>query len=404
MNENSAITFLGIYFLGLGLNLTPCVYPLMSVTISLFAGPRNVQEPVGFKSFFRALVYVLGLVVTNTSLAVLAAFTGGVFGSLLQNQWVLLAISLFIFLLALSTFGVYTFQAPGWLMQKLSSRKAVGWLGLFVSGMIVGIFAAPCIGPPVIALLTWVGSIGNLAFAVFVFLILSLGLGTPYLILGTFSGLLKKLPKSGVWLVWVERLFGIILLVLSAFYALLALAPEHLSWLFPAGLILGGIYLGFISHQIVYPPRFNDFRKAFGILMVIAGILIPMSRPQESVIWEPYSSEKIAQAKAEGKPVIIDFYADWCIPCHELDRMTYTNPQVIKALEPFVRLKADLTSDELPYYEELTEKYELEGVPTIVFIDPKGEEIVSSRLAGFYAPQEFLKIMQELPFWKDLQS
>ena len=213
MNDPSGnpFTFVGIFLLGLGLNLTPCVYPLLAVTVSLFSSRKEEKTPLGV-SFFRALVYVLGMAATNTTLAVVAALTGGLLGAILQNTWVLAGISVLLFLLALSMFGVYTIQAPSWILNRVVGTRSTTLAGLFASGLIVGIFAAPCIGAPVLALLTWVGTQGNPIFAVLVFFTLSMGLGLPYLILGTFSGLLTKLPKSGVWLLWMERLFGVILL------------------------------------------------------------------------------------------------------------------------------------------------------------------------------------------------
>ncbi|MDP3762584.1 MAG: cytochrome c biogenesis protein CcdA, partial [bacterium] len=286
-----------------------------------------------------------------TSLGVAAALTGTFFGALLQNRWVLLTIGILIGLLSLSLFGVYTFQLPTWLVQRAgeqSHRK--GLIGLFLSGLFVGVFAAPCIGPPIIALLTFVGTRQDPFFAFSVFFILSLGLGAPYLVLGTFSGLLRRLPKSGTWLVWVEKLFGVILLALSLFYILLAVYPKALTF--------------------------------FG--------------PWERVIWEPYAVEKLETAKAESKKVIIDFFADWCIPCHELDQFTYSDKKVIEGLADFVRLKVDLTEADTKEAQDAAEKFDIIGVPTILLLNEKGEEYHSARTTGFVSAKEFLEILETL--------
>lgn len=398
MNDPSGnpFTFLGIFFLGLGLNLTPCVYPLLAVTVSLFSANKEKEQRLG-ESFSRALVYVLGMAITNTTLAVIAALTGSLLGAILQNRWVLIGISFLLFLLALSMFGFYTIQAPAWLLGKFSGKRSTSFAGLFLSGLIVGIFAAPCIGPPVLALLAWVGSEGNPLFAVLVFFTLSMGLGLPYLILGTFSGLLAKLPKSGAWLLWVERLFGVILLAVSAFYFILAFDPAFLKWILPVFLVGGGIYLGFFERSVKYSDRFNDFRKVFAVLTISIGMILPFIGPKSSVVWEPYSSQKLAMSTQNKRPVILDFYADWCIPCHELDQVTYTHPKVIEALSGFDKYKVDLTDQESDEAFAIQEQYALEGVPTIIFLGPDGQEIKDLRVAGFISPEELVPLIEQVP-------
>lgn len=383
------LSFLGIFLSGLALNLTPCVYPMLSVTAALFGKNKSVSRRI---AFLKSLIYVLGMATTYTSLGVAAAFTGSLFGALLQSKVVLIGIAVVVGILSMSLFGVYTFQLPSWLVQKAgeeSHRK--GFIGLFLSGLFVGIFAAPCIGPPIIALLTFVGTRQDPLFAFFVFFVLSVGLGTPYLVLGTFSGLLHRLPKSGMWLVWMERLFGVVLLTLSLFYLLLALNPELLKWLGPAALLAGGIYLGWMEHSDVYSEKFKQGKKIFGILAVLSAFIWFLAIPRVGVVWEPYSKGKLEAAKAASKKVIIDFYADWCIPCHELDQFTYTDKKVIEALQNYIRLKVDLTEADTEEAQEATERFDIIGVPTVVFLDEKGEEIKSARITGFVSAKELLE-------------
>jgi thiol:disulfide interchange protein DsbD len=206
--------FISVYLTGLALNLTPCVYPMMSVTVSLFGFQ---QEDNRAKSFLRALLYVMGLATMFSALGFSAAVGGAIFGQWLQNPVVLTVIGIFILALSLSMLGLYSFHLPTGLVNSLAKKRAVNWAGMYFAGLVAGIFAAPCIGPPIIALMTVLATKGNSGFAFWVFFTMALGLGTPYLILGTFSGLLKKLPKSGVWLVWVERFFGVILLSIFLF-------------------------------------------------------------------------------------------------------------------------------------------------------------------------------------------
>ena len=385
-----SLTFLGVFLAGLGLNLTPCVYPMLSVTVSVLSGHKELH-PV--KAFGKAALYVLGIAVMYSSLGVAAALTGGFFGAALQNRWVLLGIAFLLVLLALSMFGVYAFQMPGWLVARAGGRRRTNLFGIFLSGLFVGVFAAPCVGPTILGLLTLIGTRGDPWLAFRVFFVMSLGLGLPYLILGTFSVLLHRLPKSGVWMIWMERVFGVFLIALAGFYFLLAVAPSLIKGLPPLALIAGGVYLGFLERSAVYPPAFVRFQKAAGTLAILAGLAIPIFAPRASVRWEVYAPEKLVHAKELKKPVILDFYADWCLPCHELDQFTYTNPQVIQALEGFVRLKVDLTRPDSPEVQGVTEHFDIMGVPTIVFLDPEGREVEKARTTGFVSAEELLKII-----------
>ncbi|MBI4388516.1 MAG: thioredoxin family protein [Candidatus Omnitrophica bacterium] len=391
------ITLIGVFLAGLGLNLTPCVYPMLTVTVSLFGGSKSaVQNPA--RAFLKASIYVLGIATMYSVLGVVAAFTGEFFGTLLQSKWVLIGIAFLLFALALSMFGVYTFQLPGWLIQKAGSEQRASLFGIYLSGLFVGVFAAPCIGPPVIALLTFVGTKGDPTFAFWMFFVMSLGLGTPYLILGTFSGLLKKLPRSGAWLVWMEHLFGVVLLALTLFYLMIALAPMLLSWLPVITLLSGGIYLGFLEKSGVASKSFSRFKKTVGVLAIAVAILFPMLQPKEKLVWGEYTPQALELAQKEGKPVILDFYADWCIPCHEIEQFTYSNPEVIHALDGFTRLKVDLTELDAKGPAKLVEQFKVVGVPTILFLDPQGEEVEEARITGFVVPEEFLSIIRSLPF------
>lgn len=385
-----SFTLLGIYLAGLGLNLTPCVYPMFAVTVSLFRGGKKANH---LEAFFRASLYVLGIAVMYSSLGVAAAFSGEVFGSLLQNPWVLAGLAVLLAALAMSLLGFYPLQFPGWMLKLAGDVPRAGLLGIFLSGLLVGIFAAPCIGAPIIALMAFVGTRGDPTFGFFVFFILSLGLGTPYLVLGTFSGLLHRIPKSGMWLVWVERLFGVLLLSLAAFYLILVLHPAGLPWLIPVALIAGGVYLGFVEHSEKYGPAFLQVKRLLGATAIALGLLLPSFWPRQSVVWEPYSEEKLAAARESKRPVMIDFYADWCIPCHELERFTYSDPRVIETLHAFSRLKVDLTRIDTPEAEQALERFDVPGVPTLLFFDPRGEEVRDARVTGFISAEHLLEIL-----------
>ena len=391
--EGSFVAFLAIFFIGLALNLTPCVYPMLSVTVSLF-GTQSDTNTV--RVFVKAVVYVLGIASMYSVLGVTAAMSGGLFGNWLQSPWVLATIGALLFALALSMFGVYQIQAPYWLTSKLGGTTGTGFISLFVSGLVVGIFAAPCVGPPVIALLALVGQKGDPVFGFWAFFILSLGLGFPYLILGTFSGLLKSVPRSGAWLIWVERIFGVVLTGVALFYLSLAFFPKFSAYVVPLTLITGGLYLGFIEPSARDKVWLKRVKWVFGIACVAVGGIFANALREPSISWHPYDEDWINEARASEQPVIMDFYADWCIPCLELDRKTFTDPEVIAVAERFVRLKVDLTQFDSPEAEALRKKYEIAGVPTIVFLDSNGEEVLSSRVVGYLPPDRFLEKMKPL--------
>ena len=388
------LTFLALFFIGLALNLTPCVYPMMSVTVSIFGGQN---DPNLLRVFSKAVIYVLGIATMYSVLGVLASFSGELFGSWLQHPWVLGGIGVLLFALALSMFGLYEIQVPYWLASRIGTGSSTGFLGVYFSGLVVGVFAAPCIGPPIIALLAFIGSQGDPVFGFWSFFILSIGLGLPYLILGTFSGLLPKLPKSGVWMIWVKKVFGVVLVALALFYISMPFIPvSDAYWVIPISFIAGGIYLGFLEQSGKGTPFFSKLKMAFGVAAIVIGVVFIANLQKEGMEWQTYQEEKLMQARNQEAPVVLDFYADWCIPCLELERITFTDARVIEATSDMVRLKVDLTHFDSPDSEEIRRQYGVAGVPTIVFLDKNGNEIENARIMGFVGPDEFLRRIEKV--------
>jgi len=393
-SERGAIlAFLGIFLIGLALNLTPCVYPMLSVTVSLFGGKADRMTGT-WQSFKLASTYVLGIVSMYSILGVAAAYTGSLFGNWLQSPVLLAIVGLILLVMSVSMFGLFELQLPQWLLQKLGSGShRVGPAGHFLSGVMVGLFAAPCIGPPVVALLMFVGSRGDPMFGLSVFFVMALGLGAPYLLLGTFSGLLTKLPGSGMWMIWIKKLFAVILTGAGLFFLGLALFPKYVLYTLPPVMILGGLYLGFLERSGRELKAFVRIKWIVGIAGIAGGLLITQNLMKPGIRWEPYRPAKLQEAVDAGSPVMLDFYADWCIPCLELDRITFTDPGVIAALDSYRTIKVDLTDYASPEAEAIRRKFGVAGVPTLIFLDPKGNEIGKSRIVGFVNPKEFLKRM-----------
>jgi len=388
------LTLLLIFLGGLGLNLTPCVYPLIPITISYFGGQATGYSG---KRLLLAIIYVLGLALVNSLLGTIAALSGGLIGTLLTNPLVLIIIAGILVALALSMFDVYEFGVPAFLLN-LGGGSRSGYFGALVMGLTMGIVAAPCIGPFVVGLLLYVASSGNPFLGFSLFFTLSLGLGTPFILLAFFSSRIEKLPRSGEWMNGVRIIFGLILIGM-AIHFIHPLFPENLDTIiFSVYLILAGVYLLLFNQTGDNARGFVYFKRIMAIAAIILGtwLLKPTGIQSAAIEWETYQPGSFNALKSSGKPLIIDFSADWCIPCEELDKVTFTDPRVIELGRQFHFLKLNLTSSTNLEVNQLKDQYQIRGVPTILFFDKAGQEIPELRILGFEKPEIFVTKMNQV--------
>ncbi len=385
--DRSILLFLiGVFFAGLALNLTPCVFPLIPITVGFFA--QQAKNRSG-GTFWMAFAYVMGIAFTYSVLGVVAALTGQLFGSALQSPWVVGSIVVVLLGLAASMFGLWEFKTPDWAHKAAGARGGI--VGSLLMGLVMGFVAAPCIGPFVLGLLTYVGQKGDPVFGFIAFFTLALGLGLPYLILGTFTGAVNRLPMSGMWMVGVRRVFGVILIAMAAYFAAPMMPGNWGQWLLAVTLVLGGLYLLVIDRTGSEQPGVDRVMRLLTVIMIVVGLwMAPINRSGaggEHLQWQPYDVAGVDAAISGGGAVILDFAADWCVPCRELDEKTFADPRVAAILDSYARFKIDQTRQD-DEARSVASKFEVRGVPTVI-VFANGREVF--RITGFERADRFLK-------------
>lgn len=383
------LSLIFVFLAGLALNLTPCVYPLIPITIGYFGGQAEGKTS---RLVMLGLLYMLGMALTYSVVGVVTSLSGAVFGTLLQNPIVIIGIAILFVGLALSQFGVYEFKLPDSWVAKAGGAKGGGF-GAFFMGLTMGIVAAPCIGPFVLGLVTYVAAKGDPLYGFLMFFVLALGLGFPYLLLAIFSGKIKSLPRAGLWMEGVKHIFGF-LLIGMAFYFLDPILPKAIQgYLLPVFGILAALILLFVDKTANTAKGFRMFKTIFSIIILAVSIyaLIPTEKLEPE--WNKFSIENYEASINGGERMVIDFYADWCIPCKELDALTFSDKRILDKFEQFTVYKVDMTKTN-DSNEQLRKRFNVIGMPTVLIIDSKGNEI--KRLTGFVNADEFLSFIKNL--------
>lgn len=385
------------FLAGIGTSLTPCVYPMIAITVSVF-GARKVDTRV--EGALLSTSFVAGMTVLFTALGVVASLTGGVFGDELGNPYIAGALALVFVAMAASMFGAFELALPASWMTRLSEAGGIGHKGAFVLGMASSIIAAPCVGPVLGLLLPWIGTTGNVGFGVACMVAYSLGMGLLFWVVGTFA---VTLPKSGRWMEWVKSAFGLIMIASALYfvrawipgYDTLQEEPLHLAvalGVITLGLALGAVHVSFSGGSLART------RKTLGIVAVCAGALMVLgkveARPQHSG-WEKDLVSAREKARSAASPMLIDFGANWCQACGELERHTFSDPRFIQEAARFVKVKVDLSpGPDVERGKEWLAAYGARGLPLVVLHDKDGKEV--ARITEFVEAEKMLELLRSV--------
>lgn len=392
---NLVILFLLLFLVGIAINLTPCVYPLIPITIAFFANQAGENKGQRVQL---GLMYMLGIAGTYALVGGIAAATGAIFGELFTNPWMLVFLAVFMFALALSMFDVYQLGLPPALTKHLKGRSGV--VGALIMGLLVGLAAAPCAGPLIAAVFTEAAKVGNPALSVGMFLAVGLGIGLPYLFLAILSSGVKALPQAGSWLKTVKAVLGLVVIGVGLSYLLQAFGNRISSETHI--IVWASFFAGCGLYLLIFETNANNrlaqmLKGVTGLIagiiagISIAGLFVAPSGP--GIQWEEFTMERYEQALASGQPILIDATANWCVQCHEIERDVFSRQDVVDATEGIVALKIDWsTGVSRDYIRETQERFNIAGLPHIIVQRPGGEDVAV--LNAIHNPQAFIDLLQ----------
>jgi thiol:disulfide interchange protein DsbD len=400
------------------------VYPLIPITVGVFGASRADSRG---RAVLLTSAYVLGMGVVFSVLGVVAALSGKAFGTALGNPLVVVGLAVFMLVLASSMFGAFELALPTGLATRLNGVGGKGLVGALLMGSVSGFIAAPCTGPVLSGVLAYVAKSQNPLLGGALLFVYALGIGVPFFLIGVFT---VRLPKSGVWMEWVKSVFGVALVALAASYlrdgfpavrgflsSVGAMLGPYGTIGFASALVITGALLGAI-HLSFKEDKPQAALKGLGVAALAFAIVLRTAAPsvaeakdpgalgaaplawsmtfnaQQAGSVQPFEAA-LAKAKADCRPVMIDFFADWCSACKELDKLTYTAPEVALESSRFVNIKVDGTED----HDALTALYErfgVQGLPTVAFINADGEVLESPKVTGWMPPDKFLAQMQRV--------
>jgi thiol:disulfide interchange protein DsbD len=390
--------FVTAFLGGLATSLTPCVYPMISITVSVF-GARD-ENVTRLRAMALATAYVAGICLTYTVLGIVSALVGKLaFGSWLGKPVVVIPIAILFLLMAASMFGAFELSLPSGLQQRLSTVGGKGFLGAFGMGLVGGIIAAPCTGPVLVSLLAFVSTTHSIGIGGTLLFTYGLGMGVLFFVVAAFA---SSLPKSGAWMESVKSIFGVTML-LAALYFLRPIAKplkefgsRDLRWLLAmlgacgVGVVIGAIHLTF------HDGWTRRIRKGLGLaLLTVGGFgVIGFLLTPRPLNWVHGEAAGVQAAKSTHSPALIDFFADWCLPCKEMEVQTFSHEDVARELGRFTLIKVDTTNDEDPTVIDVKKRYGADTLPTVVLLDADGKVVQTLHKA--VKPDELLPLLQAI--------
>jgi len=409
LSGDRLFALLSFFGFGLLLAFTPCVFPMLPILSGIIAGAGdNVSTR---RAFVLSLVYVLASTVVFTVAGVIAGLVGANLQAVFQQPWILISFAVLFVLLSLSMFGFYELQLPTSLQNRIanvSNRQQGGSLtGVAIMGVLSALIVGPCVAPPLAAGVLYISQTRDPVFGGLALFVLSLGMGAPLVVAGTAAG--KLLPRAGAWMDAVKAVFGVSFLALAIWMLSRILDPVWTMLMIGALAVASGIYLGALERLPDGASGWRTLWKALGVMLLIAGAaqligafagsadpLQPLkglgggvAAKSEHLPFRTIKSvEDLQRSLGEGKPVMLDFYADWCVACKEMEKFTFTKPEVHAALEGYTLVKADVTANDATD-QALLKYFTLFGPPATIFFGADGKEKRGQRLIGFEAADKF---------------
>lgn len=409
--KNLLLVLLTFFGFGLLLSLTPCVFPMIPILSSIIVGASKNETMTASRGFFLSLVYVLSMSIAYTIAGVIAGIFGANLQVALQNPYVLVIFALIFVALAFSMFGYFEIRLPQAIQNRVNKttdgKEKQGILGIAIMGFLSALIVGPCVAPPLAGALVYIGQTGDAILGGLALFVMSLGMGVPLLLIGLGAG--KFMPKPGGWMESITKIFGIVMLGVAIWLLNRVLNATIIIYLWALLLLGSAIYLKIYQHILTQLITVVIF--ILGVILFVGAIsgatnpLNPLEKFTSSKMTQ-VSDEKLIFKKVKNiqelelaiknsnKPVMLDFWASWCVSCKELEEITFQDEQVINKLQEFTLLKADVTENN-DEDKVLQKKFGVVGPPALIFWDKDKNEIQASRIIGYKNPKDFLEIVNK---------
>ena len=410
-NSNTLLVLATFFGFGLLLSFTPCVFPMIPILSSIIVKASENETMSAKKGFFMSFVYVIAMSLAYTIAGVIAGIFGANLQAALQNPYVLVTFAFVFVALAFSMFGYFEIRLPSSLQTKINKtsegKEKQGVVGIAIMGFLSALIVGPCVAPPLAGALVYIGQTGDAILGGMALFVMSLGMGVPLLLIGLGAG--KFMPKPGGWMESITKIFGLIMLGVAIWLLDRVINPIFTMYLWALLFLGSAIYLRIYEH--VLAKLITTVILIFGVILFVGAVsgatnpLKPLDKFTNGVNLSSTAqglnftkirniNELEDALKKSSKPVILDFWATWCVSCKELDEITFKDPEVIKKLQNFTLLKVDVTenSDD---DKALQKKFGIVGPPALIFWDINKQEVKSAKIVGYKNPKEFLEILNK---------